>query len=149
MMVTAPKHGHRRPGATTKEYRAWIGMKARVTPGNKDWKNYGARGVSVFPGWAANFEAFLDDVGPAPSKKHSLDRINNDGNYEPGNVRWAVQATQSQNTRVCKYYEYMGERLCIAAWARRFGVCYTKLKRRLKSGLPIEIALSPVDLRKK
>src|ERR1035438_3468499 len=74
------------------EYRAWSGMKQRCTnPEFKDWMLYGGRGIAVCPSWMDSFECFYRDVGPKPSPLHSLDRYSNgDGNYEPGNVRWAT-----------------------------------------------------------
>lgn len=87
------------------------------------------------------FEAFLRDVGPSPSPLHSLDRLNNEGDYEPANVRWVTKRTQNQNTRTCKYYTLNGERLCIAEWARRKHLPYAKVKARLRRGWSIEKAL--------
>jgi hypothetical protein len=75
-------------------------MKARVlNAGRADFKNYGGRGIRVCPAWLESFEQFLADVGSRPSSAHSLDRINNDGNYESGNVRWATKAEQAANRR--------------------------------------------------
>jgi hypothetical protein len=75
-------------------------MKQRcVNPRNKAFKNYGARGISVCEKWRDSFQSFLDDVGLRPDPKLTIDRINNDGNYEPGNVRWATRSQQNLNTR--------------------------------------------------
>jgi hypothetical protein len=75
-------------------------MKARVlNAGRADFKNYGGRGIRACPAWLESFEQFLADVGSRPSSAHSLDRINNDGNYESGNVRWATKAEQAANRR--------------------------------------------------
>jgi hypothetical protein len=82
------------------EYRAWKAMKTRCTnPNRADWKNYGGRGISVCERWATSFENFLADVGPKPSPLHTLDRILNDGSYEPGNCRWATRGEQLKNKR--------------------------------------------------
>lgn len=84
----------------TQIYRCWINMKCRCTlPGHTEWINYGGRGITVCPQWMDSFETFYADVGDPPSKKHTLDRINVDGNYEPGNVRWATRAEQALNKR--------------------------------------------------
>lgn len=94
-------HGHAaRPGVTA-EYRAWRGMLTRCyNPRTRSFGNYGGRGIQVFDGWRRNFAAFLAAVGPKPSPNHSLDRWpNNDGNYEPGNVRWASRSEQNLNRR--------------------------------------------------
>ncbi len=84
----------------TREYRAWASMKQRChNPRTPAYPNYGGRGIEVCQSWRDSFEAFLADVGLRPSPKHSLDRIDNDGNYEPGNVRWANWDQQAANRR--------------------------------------------------
>jgi hypothetical protein len=89
----------------TPEYRAWSGMKYRCT--NQDapnWNDYGGRGIKVCDRWLNSFAAFLADVGPRPSPEHSLDRWpDNDGNYEPDNVRWATRSEQQLNKRPFKW----------------------------------------------
>jgi len=83
-----------------KEYIAWLGMKARCNnPNCRGYKWYGARGIKVCDRWNKSFDAFLEDMGRAPSPDHSLDRTDNDGNYEPGNVRWATRDVQRLNQR--------------------------------------------------
>jgi hypothetical protein len=78
-------------------------MKQRCTnPNSKDWKYYGARGITVWPPWMEDFHLWLEHVGRRPSSKHSLDRIDNDGHYVPGNVRWATALQQTHNRRVSK-----------------------------------------------
>lgn len=92
---------HRRSG--TREYAAWGGMLTRCTnPNSKDFNRYGGRGISVCERWRT-FENFLEDVGPKPSASHSLDRIDVNGNYEPGNVRWATLNEQAANKRRNRY----------------------------------------------
>ena len=92
-------HGHDRRGKRSKEYRAWVNMVWRCySTVCKQYKDYGGRGIRVCDEWN-DFGTFLKDVGLAPSKDHTLDRINNDGNYEPGNVRWATRSQQSKNRR--------------------------------------------------
>ena len=87
--------------SNTPEYRTWAGMKNRcLNPNNPRYKSYGGRGISVCSEWIESFSAFLSHVGLKPSPLHSIDRINNDGNYEPGNVRWATAKEQARNTRV-------------------------------------------------
>ena len=87
------------------EYRAWVSMKARCSnyPNRQDYKDYYARGIRVCELWQKSFEAFLSHIGPKPSPRHSVDRINNDGNYEPGNVRWATSSQQVANQRPRSY----------------------------------------------
>ena len=92
-------HGQARRGHRTSEYRTWLGMRIRCND-SKDRDGYQALGIRICPEWNASFEAFLRDVGPRPSKKHSLDRWPDPtGNYEPGNVRWATPMQQRHNRR--------------------------------------------------
>lgn len=93
----ARRHGESR----SKEYRAWHSMKQRcLNPKGKQWADYGGRGITVWPDWISDYLAFLAYIGRAPSPKHTLDRYpNNDGNYQPGNVRWATQKEQQNNRR--------------------------------------------------
>lgn len=82
------------------EYDIWCNMKARCNkPGHISYQRYGARGIRVCAAWEKSFSAFYEHVGQRPSPKHSLDRINNDSNYEPGNVRWSTKQEQGANTR--------------------------------------------------
>jgi len=84
----------------TAEYYAWIHAKSRCfNPKDRDFENYGARGIIMCKEWDESFEAFYAYVGPIPNHSYSLDRIDNDGNYEPGNVRWATKWEQKNNRR--------------------------------------------------
>ncbi len=94
------KHGYTACSSIPAEYSAWQNMKDRcINIKAKAYKDYGSRGISISPDWVDNFEAFYQSVGPRPTSKHSIDRINNDGNYEPGNVRWATKKEQAVNRR--------------------------------------------------
>lgn len=80
------------------EYKVWAAMKQRCqNPRNSRYHRYGGRGITVCPEWLDSFDAFLAHVGPRPSKGYSLERINNNGNYEPGNVKWATHQQQALN----------------------------------------------------
>lgn len=82
------------------EYHVWQMMKQRCTnPNNAAYCDYGERGIEVCDAWSSSFSAFLNHIGRRPSYRHSLDRINPDGNYEPGNVRWTTSKVQNGNKR--------------------------------------------------
>ncbi len=94
------KHGENLRGKMTPEYRAWQSMKQRCSnPRHRGYKNYGGRGIAVARVWLDSFQTFLASIGRRPTTGHSIDRIDNDGNYEPGNVRWATRSQQRQNMR--------------------------------------------------
>lgn len=97
------KHGCNRKSARTSEYSIWMGMLRRVrgTGGSDSTRLYFDRGITVCDRWM-KFENFLADMGRRPSQRHSIDRINNDGNYEPGNCRWATPTQQNLNRRMSR-----------------------------------------------
>jgi hypothetical protein len=127
---------------STPEFAIWNMMIQRCSnPKNIGYKWYGARGIMVCERWR-KFAAFYSDVGPRPSPTHTLDRINNDGNYEPGNVRWATQKEQSRNRRSTRFISAFGKTLPLIEWAELTGTSYRSLSWRLKRGMPPEKALT-------
>lgn len=127
----------------TAEYFSWCGAKARCnSKTNKDYKNYGGRGIKFCKEWENDFPQFLKDMGLKPSSKHSLDRIDVNGNYESKNCRWATAKEQCRNLRRNHVLEYNGRSKTIAEWAEETGINYTTIKERLKMGWPIERTLT-------
>ncbi len=107
-----------------------------------DFRLYGARGIKVCDRWKSDFTAFYADVGAKPSPRHSIDRIDSNGNYEPGNCRWALPVTQARNTARNVYIEIDGERMCVAEAADRFGIKRSTLYSRIARGVPARDALN-------
>lgn len=127
----------------TPEYRAWLGMKARCyDPDCKGYKNWGGRGIRVCDKWLNNFHAFLKDVGRRPGPEYSLNRKENDGNYESGNVEWATQKEQMHNIRTNVNLTYNGKTQCMAVWAEELGVDRGTLWQRLNKGWSVEKTLT-------
>jgi hypothetical protein len=135
---------HRTHGkCQTDEHEIWKGMLARcLNPNHSSYPNYGGRGITVCGSWRMSFTAFLADVGSRPSPEHSLDRIDNDGNYKPGNVRWATRAEQSENRRVSQWVEFNGVRKLAGQWERDLGFGIGTISGRLRSGWSIQAALT-------
>lgn len=126
----ATKHG----SAKTPEYQAWGAMRERCSnPNIESYADYGARGIRVHERWLS-FENFLNDMGPRPSPSHSLDRIDNDGNYEPGNCRWATRAEQNRNTRRNRYIETPIGRMTLTDAAAAYGISPEGLRGRIRRG---------------
>lgn len=139
----AAKHNHASGRKVTAEYRAWASIKNRcLNENDKRYPDYGGRGIKVHPEWITSFEAFLRDVGSRPSRQFTIDRICNNGNYEPGNVRWATAAQQNRNRRTTKQYELAGELKPLAEWAELAGLPYDRVRQRVETfGWPLNEAL--------
>lgn len=128
-------HGHARKGRHSAEYRAWNNIKSRcLLPHNPGFRNYGGRGITICSRWLT-FENFLADMGRRPSPQHSIDRIDNDGNYEPGNCRWATRKEQAQNRRTTRLVTIGGERRSISDWEASSDVSAHQIGQRLDAGL--------------
>jgi hypothetical protein len=138
-MVT---HGAARADSETPEYTAWRHMRERCSnPRDRHYPDYGGRGISVCAAWRESFEKFLADVGPRPGPGYSIDRIDNDGHYKPGNVRWATRSEQARNRRNNRIVTLNGESRCLADWCRITGLSFKCLQNRLNRGWPVERAL--------
>jgi hypothetical protein len=118
------KHGHSRvvSGRRSPEYTAWSGIVQRCTnPKNEKFPDYGARGIVVYDRWRRSFADFLADMGERPSRDHSVDRIDVNGNYEPSNCRWATRREQQANRRCNRMVRFNGETICLQEASRRIG----------------------------
>lgn len=137
------KHGHTTSaGFRSPEYLSWDAMVMRCTnPRHKSWERYGGRGISVCDRWR-DFQSFLADMGPRPSGT-SLDRINNDGNYEPGNCRWVDAKTQGRNRRNNRLVTIDGATKTMAEWVVEIGISDSALSHRLRAWGPTARVLTP------
>jgi hypothetical protein len=127
----------------TTEYSTWHGMIQRCTnPNSPRYDRYGGRGISVCSRWRESFQNFLDDMGRKPSQSHSIDRINNDGNYEPSNCRWATQAEQMRNASSANLLTHNGETLCLTDWSIKTGISISGLRHRIALGWTVEEILT-------
>lgn len=104
-MRNQEKHGHSKRGFFSSEYNTWSNMVSRCKyKNNKSYKNYGGRGIKVCKRWANSFLNFYNDIGPRPTREHTLDRINNNQGYKPSNCRWVSRSEQQVNKRKRKYF---------------------------------------------
>jgi hypothetical protein len=124
------------------EYNVWCSMRKRCrNPNSDDFGRYGGRGIAVCARWD-RFDNFLADMGRRPSPKHSLDRIDNDGDYEPGNCRWVTSKEQMRNRRDNVWMSYGNGRAILADWARLTGLPEKVLQSRKRLGWSDERALT-------
>ncbi len=136
------KHGGWLGGRPTREYTIWSMMKQRcLNPKAVGYDRYGGIGVKICEAWM-DFSTFRRDMGLAPSPKHSLDRINTNGNYEPGNCRWATKKEQGRNRRDSVRLEFRGETKTMSEWCEILGIRYDLVQKRLQYGWPVEEALT-------
>lgn len=136
------KHGYGRRNGKTPEYLAWVHIHTRCNNKNcKAYPDYGGRGITVCKRWD-DFVSFLADMGAKPSAQHSIDRINNDGNYEPVNCRWATRAEQRRNGSRIIWFTHNQKTMCLKDWCIELGLDYPKVYQRVHRGKwPIEQAI--------
>jgi len=127
------------------EYKIWLAMRGRCdNPNHSSYQRYGARGITVCARWTASFPAFLGDMGPRPTRSHSLDRVDNEGNYEPGNCRWATRTQQTRNMRSNVSITIKGVTRLAVEWADVSQVSHRLILQRIARGVEGEKAvLSP------
>lgn len=134
----------------TPEYKTWSIMKQRCLNIKHDsYSTYGGRGIKVCPRWLESFESFLSDMGRKPSKDHSIERVNNNGDYEPSNCVWATKWEQAKNRSTNRFLEFNGQRLCLMDWSRKVGIPFRTLRGRILCGWSTErILTEPVRKRR-
>lgn len=117
----ARKHGLR----LSREYKIWADIKQRChNPSNDKYQWYGARGIYVFDGWIDDFAAFFEHIGPKPTPKHEIDRIDNNKGYEPGNVRWVTHEVNVRNRRNTVFVIHDGQRMTLNEYCISKGIKY-------------------------
>lgn len=118
------------------EHITWGNMIARCENERAThYGRYGGRGIRVCERWRSSFANFLADMGPRPTDAHEIDRIDNDGHYEPGNCRWATRTEQMGNTSRSRHIEAGGETLILEEWARRLDVSPDAITMRINRGM--------------
>lgn len=145
-------HGHTVGRRASLAYESYRGMLKRCTDeSNEAYENYGGLGITVCERWLESFENFLADMGEPPTNEHSIDRYpNNDGNYEPGNVRWATRREQMRNTRANRLLTIAGRTQCATDWAKEFHISIDTVYTRLRRGISLlEAITTPVKTRSK
>lgn len=125
------------------EFRSWQAMIRRCTDKKYScYKRYGGRGITVCDRWLNSFEDYFSDIGPRPSITHTIDRSNNDGNYEPGNVRWATKSEQTNNRRNTIYVVLSdGTRVTLKEACSMFGLSKSTAYFRLTNDIPFDVKL--------
>lgn len=111
-------------------------------PRNKDFVNYGARGIVVCDRWRDSFSSFYADMGPRPSATHTIERVNNDGPYSPDNCAWVPRTLQNRNRRCVRQFTLNGVTRRLQDWAAIKGVSWKSLDTRLRRGWDVERALT-------
>jgi hypothetical protein len=130
----------------TKIYKVWAAMKQRCGNENdKSYNNYGGRGITVCDEWREDFQAFYDWATANGYKEGlQIDRVDNDGDYEPGNCQWTTKKINLRNKRQSVFIEYNNEVHTVAEWSRITGIHRNTLDGRIRSGKPVEEIFKPV-----
>lgn len=132
--VRCTSHGYIRNHVYPPEYSSWNSMRKRCSsPKIPNFPAYGGRGIKVCERWQDSFAAFFKDVGPKPSPDHQLDRINTNGNYEPGNVRWVTRKQNCRNGRHNVVVTIEGMTACVAEQCERFGIKRGRIRHHVET----------------
>lgn len=130
-------------GTSSPEHTSWKAMISRCRrKSDKSYSKYGGRGIKVCKEWIDSYKNFLDHIGPRPSKSHTLDRIDVNGNYEPGNVRWATSKQQARNRRDNVLIAIGDEKHCFSEWCEIMGISVRTVQSRTRKGIPFHMAVS-------
>ena len=130
----------------TPEHRSWLSMITRCYGGDKsrdDFKFYAGKGITVCERWRESFLNFYADMGPKPTTRHSIDRVNSSLGYSPENCRWADPKEQRRNQHTVRVITYMGRSQLLTDWAREIGIHPASLHERLQRTTDLAIALAP------
>lgn len=128
-------------------YVSWRNMRSRcLRPTNPSYPNYGGRGITICKRWES-FENFLSDMGPKPTRAHSLERLNNNRGYFPKNCTWATQIAQCNNQRSTRLIRFGGKVQSLSAWSREIGMSASGLLTRLQHGWSIREALTTTSMK--
>lgn len=132
-------------------YNIWYNMKRRcLKPDNKDYKNYGSRGITICDEWLADFLNFYNwAINNGYQENLTIERIDVNGNYEPNNCTWVTIQEQLNNQRRNKKIKYNGEDLTLTQWCRKFNLTYSTIRRRLKTMTFEEAITTPIDIKKR
>lgn len=145
LVVRNTTHGHAQRSGRHPLYRTWADIIQRCENENHPkYADYGGRGISVCSEWRQSFAAFLQAVGERPFEGAEIDRRDNNGNYDLGNVRWATREEQMNNTRVNTIISHDGKTMSLTRWARHLGWSFMGLKDRVRR-MPLHLALVRKD----
>lgn len=140
-------HGLSPRGKQSPEYTTWMNMRRRCSyPKHSDYHRYGGRGITVCERWQHSFKNFLDDMGRKPTRKHSIERKNSNGNYEPDNCVWATSFEQTRNYARNVMLTLGGKTMCATEWALHLGMSRQTIYLRKRRGLSDKQALTPLQL---
>jgi hypothetical protein len=141
-LLSIQKDWHKK--SLSPEYKSWGTMIQRCTnPKNKKYPDYGGRGIKVCDRWK-DFRNFYKDIGEKPSHRHTIDRIDVNGDYEPSNCKWSTPSEQGNNKRNNIIIEYNGESGTLRYFSNKYGLVYETLYRRIKKGIEPTTALTAI-----